>query len=88
MTKKCRLTNTLAIQKLKHKQTRMKFFRNLHKPENNTANETDKILQTQLTRNFAERNYANFAHRGLCQSLQNRPRTRLKENDFANQNQT
>jgi hypothetical protein len=45
---------------------------NLIKPKENIANETDKILQTQLTRNFAKRKRADF------ENLHNRPRTKTK----------
>jgi hypothetical protein len=53
--------------KPKHKLTRTKILENLIKPKENIANETDKILQTQFTRNFAKRKRANF------ENLQNRP---------------
>ena len=43
--------------------------------------ETDKILQTQLTRTFTENRQANF------ENLQNQPRTLLKEIDSTFQNQ-
>jgi len=52
--------------KTKHKQTRIKFFRNLTPPKDNTANEINKILETQLARSFAKRKHANF------ENLQNR----------------
>jgi len=45
---------------------------NLTLPKNDNANENDKILQTQLTRNFAKRKRANF------ENLQTRPRTTAK----------
>ena len=46
--------------KAKHRQTRTKCFRNPTQPKDNTANETNEVLQTQLTRNFAERNQDSF----------------------------
>jgi len=35
--------------KTKHKQTKIKFFRNRHKPKNDFANKTEIILQTKPT---------------------------------------
>ena len=46
------------------------------------ANESDKILQPQLTWNLAKRKHADF------ENLHSQPWTRQKETDFANQNQT
>jgi len=53
--------------KTKHRQSRTKFFRNLTQPKDNTANETNKILQIQLAKTFAKRKHANF------ENLQNQP---------------
>jgi len=55
---------------------------NLTLPKNDNAKEGDKILQTQLTRNFEKRKQADF------ESLQNQPRTLLKEIDSTFQNQS
>ncbi|MBI3165558.1 MAG: hypothetical protein HYZ24_12820 [Chloroflexi bacterium] len=41
-------------------------------PKNDNAKETDTILQTQLTRNFAKRKYADF------ENLHNQPRTKTE----------
>ena len=54
------------------KLTRTLILENLTLPKNGNANESDKILQTQLTRNLAIKRYADF------ESLQNRPRTKTK----------
>jgi hypothetical protein len=45
---------------------------NLTLPKSDNANEHNKILQTQLTWNFAKRKRANF------ESLQNQPRKKTK----------
>jgi len=55
--------------KTKHKRTRIKYFRNPTQPKRDNANESNKVLQTQLTRNFAKRKQASF------ENLQNQPRT-------------
>jgi len=54
---------------------------NLTQPKDNNANENERILQTQLTRTFAEKRQADF------ENLQNRPRTKPKPRNNANQNQ-
>ena len=61
----------------------MKTLENLTLPKNYKANESDKILQTQLTRTFAEKRQADFGN------LARRKKTILqKETDLTNQNQT
>jgi len=67
------LTNDQKIQtykhtgdsKVKHRRTRTLILENLTLPKMDNANESDKILRTQLTRNFATKRHANF------ESLQN-----------------
>jgi chromosome segregation ATPase len=54
------------------KRTRLRVLENLTLPENNKANEAETILQTQLTRTFAEKRQADF------ENLHNRPRTKTE----------
>jgi len=42
------------------RRTRTLILENLTLPKNDNANESDKILQTQLTRTFAKRKHADF----------------------------
>jgi len=49
-------------------------------PKNDNAKKSDKIFQTQLTRNFAKKKQADF------ENLQNQPRTLPKETDTIFQN--
>jgi hypothetical protein len=50
-------------------------LKNLPQPKGNDANESDKILQTQFTRNFAEKRRADFENLAR------------RKNDFAKRNQ-
>ena len=77
--KNCDLKKRL-LKKDSAKQTRTQILKNSTLPKNDNANETDKILQTQLTRNFAKRKRADF------ENLQNQPRTKPKPRNKANQN--
>ena len=64
------------------KQTRMIILENLILPKIDKANEANKILQTQLTRTFAEKRQADF------ENLQNQPQTKPKPRNKTNQNQS
>jgi hemerythrin-like domain-containing protein len=79
-TKKTVTYETLAKKDFA-KQTRTQILENLTLIKNDKANETEIILQTQLTRTFAKRNRTNF------ESLQNQPRKKTKPRNKANQNQ-
>ena len=71
--KKLWLTKRL-LKKDFAKQTETQILENLILPKDNNANETDKILQTQLTRTFAEKRQADF--RNFAK----------RKNDFAKRN--
>ena len=71
--KKLWLTKRL-LKKDFAKQTETQILENLILPKDNNANETDKILQTQLTRTFAEKRQADF--RNFAR----------RKNDFAKRN--
>jgi hypothetical protein len=72
------------------KRTRAKILENLPQPKDNKANEAKKILQTQLTRTFAEKTQANFENlaRRKNDFVFRQAQQPLKETDFTNQNQT
>ena len=78
-------TKTLAIKmdfaKQNHKRPKRKFWRNWLWPKTDKANEAETILQTQFARTFAEKRQADF------ENLYNRPRTKPKPRNKANQNQ-
>ena len=71
--KKLWLTKRL-LKKDFAKQTETQILENLILPKDNNANETNKILQTQLTRTFAEKRQADF--RNFAK----------RKNDFAKRN--
>ena len=50
----------MNFTKQNRRQTNAKFFRSLIQPKDNNADETNKILQTQLIRNLAKRNQAHI----------------------------
>jgi hypothetical protein len=80
-TKKLRLTKRL-LKKDFAKQTRTEVLEKPTQPKNDNANEANKILQTQLTRTFAEKRQADF------ENLQNQPQTKPKPRNKTNQNQS
>ena len=80
-TKNCDLPKRLPKKTLPNKPGRW-FWKTWLWLKNNKATETEIILRTQLTRNFANRKRANF------KNLQSQPWTLPKETDFANQNQS
>jgi len=62
----------LAIQRPNTDEPKRKFWKTWLYPKSDNANETEIILQTQLTRTFATKRQANF------ESLHNRPRTKTE----------
>jgi hypothetical protein len=59
--------------KTRYRRTQTPILQNLTLTKTDNANATDEVLQTQLTRNFADKSHADF------ESLQNRLRTLPKK---------